>query len=138
MAVFLDTNILLYSVSDATREATKRQIALALIETEQFALSTQVLQEFYYQATRAGAATRLAHADAAGLVQAWSRFHVEPMTTELVNRAIEICDAYRINYWDAAIVAATEAAGMTVLITEDMSHGQKIGEVEIRNPFYSL
>jgi len=50
---FIDTNILLYSISGDPAEASKRDIAIALLDAENIALSVQVLQEFYVQATRA-------------------------------------------------------------------------------------
>ena len=40
-------NILLYSISSDPAEAPKREIAIALLDTENIALSVQVLQEFY-------------------------------------------------------------------------------------------
>ena len=45
--VFLDTNVLVYAVDSSDSEQTKRQQAIELIETRDFALSAQVLQEFY-------------------------------------------------------------------------------------------
>jgi hypothetical protein len=53
MLRFLDTNILLYSISRDPIETTKRDRAVALIDEGDNALSVQVLQEFYVQATRA-------------------------------------------------------------------------------------
>jgi predicted nucleic acid-binding protein len=43
---FLDTNILLYSLSRNPAETTKRDRAVALIDADNNALSVQVLQEF--------------------------------------------------------------------------------------------
>jgi predicted nucleic acid-binding protein len=50
---FLDTNVLLYAISPNPEEAAKRAQADALLRREDGALSVQVLQEFYVQATRA-------------------------------------------------------------------------------------
>jgi predicted nucleic acid-binding protein len=50
---FLDTNILLYSISRDPSEASKRDRAINFLERDDGALSVQVLQEFYVQATRA-------------------------------------------------------------------------------------
>ena len=61
---FIDTNILLYSISRDRAEARKRDIAIALLEADDIALSVQVLQEFYVQATRT--TRRDAIANAAG------------------------------------------------------------------------
>jgi hypothetical protein len=68
---FLDTNILLYAISPDPEEAHKRTLADALLNREDGALSVQVLQEFYVQATRPTRVGRLPHDLAAGLVHAW-------------------------------------------------------------------
>ena len=49
---FLDINILVYAISTDPGEAAKRGRAVALLEQDDNALSVQVLQEFYVQATR--------------------------------------------------------------------------------------
>ena len=60
---FIDTNIILYSISRGPTEASKRDIAIALLDAENVALSVQVLQEFsmryedHYFALRAIAAS---------------------------------------------------------------------------------
>ena len=53
MPHFLDTNVLLYSISTDPAEAAKRGQAIALLDLDDGALSVQVLREFYLQATRA-------------------------------------------------------------------------------------
>ena len=50
---FIDTNVLLYSISRDPAEAAKRDRAVALLAADDLGLSAQVLQEFYVQATRA-------------------------------------------------------------------------------------
>ena len=52
---FVDTNVLLYAVSTAPAEAAKAGAARGLLEADDLALSAQVLQEFYVQATRRAA-----------------------------------------------------------------------------------
>ena len=64
---FIDTNILLYSISRDPAEASKREIAIALLDAENIALSVQVLQEFYVQATRATRADAIATKSRSGL-----------------------------------------------------------------------
>lgn len=49
---FVDTNVLLYAVSTLPDEAAKATKAQALLMDRDLALSVQVLQEFYVQATR--------------------------------------------------------------------------------------
>jgi predicted nucleic acid-binding protein len=132
---FLDTNVLLYSISRDPAEAAKREIAEALLDTEDKALSVQVLQEFYVQATRATRADALPHDIAAGLVRTWLRFKVQEITLPVMLGALEIKVAHRLSYWDAAIVAAARALGCRELLSEDMTHGREVEGVLIVNPF---
>ena len=76
---FLDTNILLYSISRDRREAVKRERAIILLERDDVGLSIQVLGEFYVQATRTTRRDALPHDIAAGLIESWLRFIVEPL-----------------------------------------------------------
>jgi predicted nucleic acid-binding protein len=95
----------------------------------------QVLQEFYVQATRPTRADRLPHAIAAGLIAAWTRFRVQPVTLPIVAAALEITAAHRFSYWDSAIIAAARALGCEELYSEDMAHGRQIDAVRIVDPF---
>ena len=132
---FIDTNILLYSISRDPAEATKREIAIALLDNESIALSVQVLQEFYVQATRATRPNAVAHDIAVGLVRTWLRFKIQEITLPVMLDALEIKASYGLSYWDAAIVAAARALGCRQLLSEDMRHGREIEGVQINNPF---
>ena len=132
---FIDTNILLYSISRDPMEASKRDIAIALLDAENIALSVQVLQEFYVQATRATRPDALAHEIAVGLMRTWLRFKVQETRLPVMINALEIKVRYRLSYWDAAIVAAARALGCRELLSEDMSHGREVEGVTISNPF---
>ena len=133
---FLDTNVLFYSISSDPRESAKRDIAVALVDQSDNAMSVQVLQEFYVQATRASRPNPLPHATAVGFVQNWiERFPVQDLTVSILESALEIKASAKLAYWDAAIVAAARALGCDELLSEDMQHGRKIGGLTIVNPF---
>ena len=132
---FLDTNILLYSISRDPAEAAKRERAIALLERDEGGLSIQVLQEFYVQATRPSRPARLSHDLATGLIRRWTRFPVQELNLSILNSALEITARHRFSYWDSAIIAAARALGCRELYTEDMSHGRIVDGVEIVNPF---
>lgn len=132
---FVDTNILLYSISRDPAEVSKRDIAIALLDADDIVLSVQVLQEFYVQATRATRPDALSHDIAVGLVRTWLRFTVQEITLPLMIGALEIKAAYQLSYWDAAIIAAARALGCRELLSEDMSHGREVEGVTITNPF---
>ena len=131
----LDTNILLYSISTDRNEKAKRELATKLLAGRDNALSVQVLQEFYVQATRPTRRDALPHEIAVGLMRAWLRFPVQDVTLAVLSGALEIKVASGLSYWDAAIVSAARALGCRELLSEDMSHGRVIEGVAIVNPF---
>ncbi|MBN9087433.1 MAG: PIN domain-containing protein [Reyranella sp.] len=135
MPRFVDTNILLYSISRDPAEREKCEKALELLKERDLALSAQVLQEFYWQSTRTARSPRIRHEAAVALIKAWGRFPVQAISVDLVSTALEIRGRYGLSYWDAAIIAAAQALGCNELLSEDMSHGQQIGSVRIVNPF---
>jgi len=132
---FLDTNILLYSISRDRRETAKRDIAVALLDRRDNGLSVQVLQEFYVQATRATRPDALPHEIAAGLVRTWLRFPVQEISVAVMSGALDIKAAFGLSYWDAAIIAAARALGCHEVLSEDMSHGRQIDGIVVTNPF---
>jgi len=133
--IFFDTNILLYSISSHPAEAVKRDIAIALLDRSDGALSVQVLGEFYTQATRPTRPDPLPHDLAASFISTWSRFPVQDLTLSIVKAALEMRAMHRFSYWDCAIIAAARALGCRELYTEDMSHRREIEGVLIVNPF---
>ena len=135
MPHFLDTNILLYSISQNPAESFKRDRAIALLDDDSGALSIQVLQEFYVQATRASRADAVPHELAVGLIGAWSRFRIQDMTLPILNAALRIRKAHGFSFWDSAIVAAALALGCDRVYTEDLAHGQVVEGLAIIDPF---
>ena len=132
---FLDTNILLYTLSRAPKESRKREIAIGLLARDDCALSVQVLQEFYVQATRPTRPDAIPHDIAVSLIETWMRFPIQETTLSIVSGALEIKAAHRFSYWDSAIVAAARALGCRILYTEDLAHGREIEGVTVVNPF---
>jgi predicted nucleic acid-binding protein len=99
------------------------------------ALSVQVLQEFYVQATRATRTDRLPHDIAVGLVEAWQRFPVQETTRDVLMAAPAIKVMHGFSYWDSAIIAAARALGCREIMTEDISHGREVEGLRIIDPF---
>lgn len=132
---FLDTNILLYSISRDPSEAAKRERAVALLDSDDNAISVQVLQEFYVQATRPTRRHVLPRDIASGLIRSWLRFKVQETTVPIVTEALRIKATYGFSYWDAAVVAAARTLGCRELYSEDMTHGREVEGTTIINPF---
>ena len=134
---FVDTNVLLYTASTEPAEAAKAAIARSVLDAHDLALSVQVLQEFYVQATRPTRTDRLTHEQAIQLVEAWLRFAVQDVTVALMRAAATTAERYGISYWDAAIIEAARTAGCTVVLSEDLTDGRDFGGVRVENPFGS-
>ena len=134
MRQFFDTNLLVYAHDP--RHAAKREVARALADeamsTGGFVVSTQVLAEFYSTTVRR---RLLAPGDALKLIRIWSEHDVVAHTPDLIVRGIALHQDHTLSIWDAFIVQAALDAQCDVLLTEDMQHGRRFGELEIRNPF---
>lgn len=130
VAVFFDTNVVLYLLSKDAAKADRAEELLAAGGR----ISVQVLNEFASVATRK-------------LRMPWPEIHdvltqvraicvVEPLTVNTHDRALQIAERYGVSFYDSLIVAAALIGGCSTLYSEDMQHGQIIeGKLTIRNPF---
>ena len=132
--VFLDTNIYLYAASSVASESEKQRRASELIKQNNFGLSTQVMQEFYYNATVKSKKPMSALGALAWLEQ-FDDLPCVATDRHLVKTAIALSIRYKISYWDGAILAAAEKLGAKIVYTEDLNHGQRYGTVTVINPF---
>ena len=132
---FVDTNVLLYVASTVPAEEIKAGVARELLEAEDLAVSVQVLQEFYVQATRPTRTGRLTPEQASALVEAFLRFPVQDLTVPLMRAALNTSQRFRISYWDAAIIEAARILGCRTVLSEDLGHDANYGGVQVKNPF---
>jgi predicted nucleic acid-binding protein len=134
--VFVDTNVLLYGEDRA--HATKHQVARswlrALWTSRRGRLSTQVLNEFYVNATRK-LRPAMPAGDARAEVRRYQRWQPWVVDQATVETAWAVESRCGLRYWDALMVAAALHQGCTLLLTEDLQHGQQIDGVRIVNPF---
>ncbi|MEM0965770.1 MAG: PIN domain-containing protein [Verrucomicrobiota bacterium] len=135
---FVDTNILLYRVSPAPAEKDKAEVASSILRDRDPCLSVQVLQEFYVQATRESRESPLSHPEATGLIETWKRFSVQPMTLELMDNALSAKLRWQLSFWDAAIIEAARLQACSTLLSEDLTHDQNYGGIQVINPFIDL
>jgi predicted nucleic acid-binding protein len=132
---FADTNVLLYAISRDPAEQEKTERANEILDARDVALSVQVLQEFYVQATRESRPDRLAHEQAVALVESFLRFPVLDVTTDLMVAAAHSRRRFGISYWDAAILEAARALGCEVVLSEDLSDGEDYEGIRVEDPF---
>jgi predicted nucleic acid-binding protein len=130
----LDTNILVYAVDSTPERTRKRKVSLELMESRDFGLSAQVLQEFYVTVTRK-LEQPLPTEKATWFVEKLSQLPVVPTDVDLVLAGILFSLRHRISYWDGAVLAAAERLGAKTLYSEDLNSGQGFGSVRVVNPF---
>ena len=117
---------------DPQKQAAALRWRDALWEQQAGRLSWQVLNEFYWNATRK---LRVAGHVARTLVESYSKWATTGFSLPLIQRAWHWTDSAGISYWDALILAAAERSGCRRLLSEDFSHGREYGAVEVVNPF---
>ncbi len=127
---FLDTNVILYLLSGDTTKANRVEALLAQGGT----ISVQVLNEAVNVMTKK---LRMG-LDEVYDVLAGIRYvcDVQPVTIETHDQALDLMRRYGFSIYDSGIVAAAAGAGCTILYSEDLQNGQRIGpDLTITNPF---
>jgi len=134
---FLDTNVFVYEFD--TREQAKAlrssQLIRSAISTKQGVVSYQVVQEFFNIAL-----TRFHEPFAVVAAEEYLSTVFKPLlavqsSPRLFVQALRIRDQHQFSWYEALIVATAQEAGCSVLYSEDMQDGRRIGELKIENPF---
>lgn len=130
LSPFVDTNVLLYLISDDAAKAHRAEALLA----GRIVVSVQVLNEF-------GNVARRKHSlDWAELRRALEGIRhfadVRPLTIDTHERGLWLAERYQLGFYDAMIAAAAVEAGCDTLLSEDFQTGQVLDDrVTVRNPF---
>jgi|SRR6478752_3595505 len=134
---FLDTNIVVYSFDQSS--AAKSEVADHLLRqgllTRKGAISYQVVQEFFNVARRhSPGPMRLEEAEhfLSTVLGPLCIVHSSPA---LFHRSLQLVERFRLQWYDALIVAGALEAKCGILYSEDFQNGQKFDDLEIRNPF---
>ena len=109
-----------------------REILRNAIRTRSAVISTQVLQEYFVNATRRLGVDVVA---ARRKVELLSTLEVVRIEISMVVGAIDFTRLHSISFWDALIVRAAAAAGCRRLVTEDLHAGETLDGVTVFNPF---
>ena len=127
---FLDTNILLYLLSEDARKADQAE----QIVRAGGRISVQVLNEFANVARRKLAMPWSEVSELLDLI----RFLciTDPLTVETHARGLIVAEEYRLSLYDSMIVAAALIGECKILYSEDMQHGLRVDrQLHIHNPF---
>jgi len=127
---FLDTNVLLYLLSEDAEKADRVEELLLRPNV----ISVQVLNEFAVVATRKLALSFEEVREVLETIRA--ACGVEPLTVETHDRGLEVAERLRLSIYDAMIVASALKAGCRTLYTEDLQHHRLISrQLRVVNPF---
>ncbi|ACT91646.1 PIN domain-containing protein [Dyadobacter fermentans] len=128
---FIDTNIALYLID--LNEIDKRRAAIALMRKVPF-ISPQVVFECINVCLRKHKMDR----ESVTLFVNWltAASLIVPENAAVVHSALSLMDRYRLQPFDAKIVASALEAQCDILYSEDMQNGLVIdNRLEIVNPF---
>lgn len=134
--VFVDTKVLLYAEdrAHASKHAAARRWLRELWLRRCGRLSTQVLNEFYVNATRK-VTPPMPAGDARAEVRRYQRWQPWAPDHATVETAWAVETRFGLHYWDALMIAAAQQQGCTLFLSEDLQHEQQIDGVRIVNPF---
>jgi predicted nucleic acid-binding protein len=133
---FVDSNILVYAFdsSAGARHAAASRLVERLWQSGTGCLSIQVMQEVFVTVTRK-VAVPLSLDEAAERIRDFAYWRIFSPTADDVLAAIELQKKAQLNFWDAMVVQAAAESACDVLWTEDLTDGQVIRGVRLRDPF---
>ncbi len=128
--VFIDTNILLYLLSEDSNKADRAETIVRAGGT----ISVQVLNELANVTHRKLAMSWMEINELLSLIR--SLCSIEPLTIEVHDMGILIAERYKLSVYDAMVAAAAILGGCETLYSEDMQDGLLIDDqLRICNPF---
>ncbi len=130
---FLDSNVLVYMFDGKYPEKSRKARAM-YAGLDQVVLSTQVLQEFFWNVTMK-LSPAMPQAAAMECVRDFSAHTVVVLDVETILAAIARSTTHRIAFWDGLIVEAALSAGCSRLLTEDLQDGRDFDGLKVENPF---
>jgi predicted nucleic acid-binding protein len=132
---FVDTNLLLhlYDVREPAKSRVARR-AYAAMEPGECVVSTQVLQEFYWNATRKLVPPLPPEVAARALLDLSAHETIQ-VDVPLIVAAATRGTSDRVAFWDALVVESALAGRCTRLLSEDLQDGRRFGTLVVENPF---
>ena len=136
--VFVDTNVLVYwrDDSDPVKQSRAEDWIAYLGRRRAARISFQVLRELYATLTRKAKPAFDAE-EARAIVRDLATWLPVAVDLAILERAWRIQERYILSWWDTPIVAAAQSRACSALLTEDLQHGQLLGQIRVIDPFAS-
>ena len=134
---FLDTNVFIYHLEalDNQKFAVADRLIREGVGEDVAYISFQVVQECLNTVLRKAEIKLDADAARDYLDTMLAPLFKVPASLTLYHRALELQGRYRFSFYDSLVVAAALEGGCQRLYSEDLQHGQRIGNLIIENPF---
>jgi predicted nucleic acid-binding protein len=131
--IFFDTNILIYTLDqrDPLKYSRAREAFAYCMKEGIGVISTQVLHEY---ASTALTKFHQSHEHVILELLSLEKFETVIASPMLVRRGVELAGRFKINFWDAAILAAAEEAQCDQVYSEDFPDGAVYGKMRVVNP----
>ncbi len=136
MRVFIDTNLWVYRLDkrDIGKSDFAAQWLRIIARDHEIVISTQVMIELRAVLTHKFKPAWSAN-DVRIALQALATFEVVTTDTNLVLDAHELAQTEQLSWFDGLIAEAAIRSHCNVLYTEDLSHGRKLRQLVVCNPF---
>lgn len=134
--IFVDTNVLVYAHDTTAGRKRDRawEVLQELWNSETGVISTQVLQELFVSLTQK-IPMPIDGRKARTIVEDLCAWEIVTNDEQAVLAAIDLKMKFQLSFWDALILEAARRSGAATLYSEDLSHGQQIGNMTIVDPF---
>ena len=126
---FIDSNVILYLLSDDAAKADKAESILQAGGV----ISVQVLNEVVSVCQRK---LKMHWDEIDAVLQAVKAgVQVVPLTETSHELAVQICKRYQLSFYDAHICSAALIADSKIVLSEDMQDGMVVDSLVVKNPF---
>ena len=131
---FVDTNVFFYAVDarDPAKQKRATDLIADLARSGEGVVSTQVIQEFANVGMKK---LDFTPEETLMLSEGFADHKIVQLDLALIGSALRLMTGASLSFWDACIVAAAVQAGCKILYTEDLSSGQRFGDLRVSNPF---
>lgn len=129
----LDSNFMAYA--EGVNDRQRQDIAARLIQSiaaEDLLVPIQAAGELMLVLIRK---LRLDASEASARVSLWLDYATQDTSRAVFEGARELVSLHSLQVWDSIILAAAEAGGASILLSEDMQDGFSWRNVTIINPF---
>ena len=134
---FLDTNIFVYSFDSSAPAKAKRakELIAGAVTSRKGIVSYQVVQELLNVALKRFERPMKPLEAEQYLTTVFRPLLSVYASQSLFLEALRLCGRYSFGWYDSLIVAAAIEGQCSVLYSEDLQHGMRIGELVVKNPF---